>query len=201
MLKIYLARHGQDQDNAEGVLNGRRDNPLTDIGIKQANVLAEKIGEKNIKFDAIYSSPLKRTLKTAEIVRDGLGMEEVVILEDLVEREFGIMTGKMVSDIEEMCAPDVLKTEKILYFLNPKGAETFDDLMVRSGKLLSDIKERHKDGAVLLVTHGDIGMMIYATYYNLGWREVLKMFYFDNSDLLILTEESAPEEVHAIRME
>lgn len=40
MSKIYLARHGQDKDNSEGILNGHRDTPLTDIGIMLANVLA-----------------------------------------------------------------------------------------------------------------------------------------------------------------
>ncbi len=33
MLKIYLARHGQNEDNANGILNGHRDLPLTDIGL------------------------------------------------------------------------------------------------------------------------------------------------------------------------
>ena len=47
MLKIYLARHGQDQDNANGILNGQRDEPLTDIGINQAKQLAQKISDAN----------------------------------------------------------------------------------------------------------------------------------------------------------
>lgn len=61
MLKIYIARHGQDKDNVRGILNGHRDEPLTILGQNQAKDLAEKIKEAGIKFDKIYSSPLKRT--------------------------------------------------------------------------------------------------------------------------------------------
>ena len=43
MLNVYLARHGQDEDNANGILNGRRDMPLTTLGVNQAKELAEKI--------------------------------------------------------------------------------------------------------------------------------------------------------------
>lgn len=49
MLTIYLARHGQDEDNANGILNGQRDNPLTKIGREQAAALARKIKELNTK--------------------------------------------------------------------------------------------------------------------------------------------------------
>ncbi|MFA5230620.1 MAG: phosphoglycerate mutase family protein, partial [Candidatus Paceibacterota bacterium] len=72
MLKIYLARHGQDQDNAMGILNGHRDNPLTDLGISQAHTMADKAKEKNLTFDVIYSSPLQRTFQTASIIGETL---------------------------------------------------------------------------------------------------------------------------------
>ena len=65
MLKIFLARHGQDEDNARGLLNGRRDEPLTDLGIIQANKLAQEIKDIGLKFDVIYSSPLQRAFETS----------------------------------------------------------------------------------------------------------------------------------------
>lgn len=167
MLKIYLARHGQDEDNAEGILNGRRDRSLTNMGIKQAHIIANKIKEAGIKFDTIYSSPLKRTMQIANIIADKVDIPNVIQLKGLIERDFGIMTGKPVKDIEKLCYPNIIKTEKIIYFLNPKNAETFPDLIIRSKNIIDFIKEKHKDGSILLVTHGDIGMMIYAVYYNL----------------------------------
>lgn len=60
MLKIYLARHGQNEDNANGILNGHRDMPLTETGIAQANEVAEKIKNTGLSFDVVLSSPLNR---------------------------------------------------------------------------------------------------------------------------------------------
>jgi len=167
MLKIYLARHGQDEDNANGVLNGHRDFPLTEVGINQAQTLADKIKNADIKFDAIYSSPLKRTLQTAKIIAENTNLEDVVLLEGLIERNFGVMTGKPAKDTEILCAPDILKTKTITYFLSPKGAETFPDLCNRAKEIIDFVTKKHKNGSVLLVTSGDIGKMIYASYYNL----------------------------------
>ena len=70
MLKIYLARHGQDEDNSKGLLNGQRDTPLTSLGLEQARELATKIKEAGITFNKVYSSPLMRAYMTAQTITD-----------------------------------------------------------------------------------------------------------------------------------
>lgn len=201
MLKIYLARHGQDQDNANEILNGRRDKPLTSIGVDQANQLAQKIKESDLKFDIIYSSPLQRAFKTAQIISATQNLSGPIKLNELIERDLGIMAGKPTDDIEKLYAPDILKTNTITYFLSPKNAETFPQLMARAEKLLSFIKNQHQDDSILLVTHGDFGKMIYAAYYQLEWLEILKMFHFGNSELLLLAQDSKPEDSHIFNIE
>lgn len=201
MLKIYLARHGEDEDNVHHILNGRRDTPLTARGVAQANELVTRIKEYRIHFDAVYSSPLQRAYTTAEIVTDALGLTKPQILPDLTERDFGVMTGKPHSSIKELCSPDIIETDTICYFLNPEGGETFPQTIARARRLLGYIKEKHKDGNILLVTHGDYGKMIYASYYDLDWKNVLKMFHFGNSELLEMSEASSPEEAHVFRID
>lgn len=201
MLKIYLTRHGQDQDNANGILNGRRNNPLTELGIKQANEIAAKIKDARITFDKIYSSPLERAYQTAEIISDSLGMEKPTKLDGLIEREQGAMTGQRVCDIEKMCAPNILKTDTVTYFITADKAETWSQMKERGRKFLENIKNEHKDGSILLVTHGCFGKMLYAAYYDLDWMETLKMFHFGNSDLLLLSEDSSPEDAHVFKTE
>jgi broad specificity phosphatase PhoE len=186
MLNIYLTRHGQDLDNSHGLLNGRRDRPLSLIGKRQAAEIALKVN-KLIKFEAIYTSPLQRALNTAEIISKSQKLSSPIILPNLIEREFGVMTGKRLDDIEKLCKPSILKTQTCTYFLNPEGAETFPELMNRSKKVLSFVNKKHKDGNVLLVTHGDIGKMIYAVFYSIGWREALTSVSFGNTDLLLLS--------------
>lgn len=200
MLNIYLARHGQDEDNAAGILNGRRNQPLTAIGTQQAQTVATKIMEAGLHFDTIYTSPLLRTTQTAEIIAQAIGGPNPVALPGLIERDFGCMSGKLQSSITETCAPDILITDTIVYFLNPEGAETFPDLLARAGQLLQEVQARHPDGSILLVTHGDFGKMIYAQYYHLPWQDVLTQFHFGNSELLLLSPDSPADQAHVFEI-
>lgn len=201
MLKIYLARHGQDEDNASGILNGRRNMPLTEKGIRQAEDVAQKIKEHGLSFDVIYASPLQRAYTTAKIIAQTINGPEPIQLPELIERDFGIMSGKPQQEITALCAPDILKTDTITYFLNPEGAETFPQLIMRAEALLKKLTETHADGTILLVTHGDFGKMLYTAYYHLEWLDVLKLFHFGNSELLELSETSSPEDTHVFRIE
>jgi probable phosphoglycerate mutase len=198
--KIYLARHGQDQDNANGILNGHRDQPLTEIGINQAKEVAQKIKEANLKFDIIFSSPLQRAFKTAEIIAETLGNTSPIKEDLLIERDFGIMTGKPVSSIIEICAPNVIETEEINYFLSPEGAETFQDLINRGKKLLNKLDSKYQNKNILLVTHGDIGKMIYCAFYDMEWKDVLKAFHFGNSEMLLMSDDSSADEAHVFKI-
>lgn len=201
MLRIYLARHGQDEDNAKGILNGHRDKPLTKLGEEQAGELAQKIKSAGIKFDKVYASPLVRAFRTAEIIINSLELPKPEKMDLLIERDFGIMTGKPQTEIIDMCSPNVLSIDGgINYFLCPEGAETFPQLVKRGKRLITDIENKYKGGNVLLVTHGDFGKMVYAAYYDLDWKEVLKMFHFGNSDLILLAPDSASEDVHVFKI-
>ena len=184
MTVIYIARHGQDEDNVRGILNGHRNLPLTDLGRQQAQQLARRIRDRELVFDVVYASPLDRALETAAIVATELGLAEPIVHDDLIERNFGIMTGKLATDIEEMCTPDIIKAENVTYFLHPDGAEIFPDLLARGQRVLELMACQHPGQTVLLVCHGDIGKMIYAAATNTPWRQVLTDFYFGNTDII-----------------
>ena len=231
MVKIYVARHGQDADNANGILNGHRNEPLTDLGRQQAKDVATKMFDAGFRFStlsssddtflsAIYTSPLQRTLHTARIFADVLkngtndetdvefihsdnatSASAALILDDLIERDFGIMAGLPTSCIPAICGEDkILKTDTINYFLDPEGAETFPQLIDRAKRLFSRIDELTKDlspdASILLVTHGDFGKMLYAAFYDLPWEEVLRQFHFGNSEVLLLSKESSADKAH-----
>ena len=212
VLKIYLARHGQDEDNAAGILNGHRNEPLTKLGIEQAQTVANKIVQQGLKFNKIYSSPLQRAYDTAKIIASATsttnnnnGGDDVEIMDLLIERDFGIMTGTPTKEIKERCSSNgynVLETSTITYFLSPNGAETFPQLIQRGNIVIDQIQsiykeqnqkqDDHDDYSILLVTHGDFGKMLYAAYYKLDWKDVLKQFHFGNSEVLLLSKDSSP---------
>ena len=190
MTTFYLMRHGEDKDNAAGILNGRRDEHLTMKGIQQAKTIAQKIKDSNLAIDVIYTSPLLRAVETANIVADKLNLVKPIILNDLVEREFGVMTGKPVNLVEKLCTPKILKIDGTVYFFEAAAAETFPQLKIRARLLLNKLSKRHSRGKILLVSHGDCGKMIYAAFYHLNWRKVLSMFYFDNGSVVELSKKA-----------
>lgn len=179
-----------------GVLNGHRNQPLTELGTQQAFTTAEHINEQSLQFNHIYSSPLDRAYATALIIAETNNLPEPIKLDLLIERDFGVMEGKFVKDIKELCKPDILETDTVTYFLNPEGAETFEDLLDRGSKIVSHMETRHRNESVLLVTHGDIGKMIYAHYFDLPWQEVLSSFHFGNCELLKLSKDAEPHNAH-----
>lgn len=196
-LEIFIARHGQNEDNVNGILNGHRDLPLTELGRDQARQLGGAIKDNELVFDVVYSSPLSRALETAQIVSRIADLPEPIVHDDLIERDFGVMTGQPSDRIEELCSPDIIKADIITYFLSPEGAETFPDLIVRGQKVLDNIRARHTDGRILLVCHGDIGKMIYVAATGKEWRDVLIDFHFGNGDLI---DVSGNGEAHKVKL-
>lgn len=188
MSHIFLVRHGQDTDNAAGILNGRRDTELTELGKDQAKTVAKKLADNNIQI--IYTSPLKRAYETARIIAQELGIDEIIADKHLMEREFGVLTGKPIVDIPKY-TDKILQTDKVNYFLEVEGSEDFPTLYERGKKILQEIQEQHPDQNVLIITHGDIGKMIRAVFHNWTWEEGLKTPYFDNTGVL----ELAPKDI------
>jgi broad specificity phosphatase PhoE len=197
-VEIFIARHGQNEDNKRGVLNGHRDLPLTDLGRDQARQLGQGILDAGLEFDAIYCSPLSRAHETAQIICRVMGIEaRPIVIPELIERDFGVMTGKRIDQITTLCSPNILKTDTITYFINPEGAETFPQLVERGKKAIDTIRSRQITGKVLLVCHGDIGKMIYAAASGKPWANVLTNFHFGNCDLI---EVDNNNEVHKIKL-
>lgn len=190
MNTYYLVRHGQDEDNAGGIMNGHRDSPLTSIGINQAKELAQEIKKINLSIDVVLSSPLKRALNTAEIISQVNNFQKPIIETLLIERECGEMTGTPRNKILEMFGDRVLVTPTINYFLDTHGVETFPELVVRANKLLTEIEARYLNKNILLVSHGDFGKMIFCAYHKLRWQDVLSAFHFGNSEMIKLSPDT-----------
>lgn len=90
-MNIYLIRHGETDWNLQGRLQGREDIPLNDRGLRQANECGKAL--RHAKVEIIVSSPLMRAANTASIISDILGIGSVIIDQDLIERDFGPLSG------------------------------------------------------------------------------------------------------------
>lgn len=97
-MTIYLARHGETDDNAPPArVQGSIDTPLNARGREQARRIAAELGNSGIA--AVYSSQLVRARETAEIVAGELGLA-VTVDERLAESQRGEWEGRLIEEIE-----------------------------------------------------------------------------------------------------
>ena len=85
-MKIYVTRHGQTDYNKKELMQGRSDIPLNETGMEQAHATKAKVGD--VKFDAVYASPLIRAVQTASIIGD-IDPSEIIKDERIIEADFG----------------------------------------------------------------------------------------------------------------
>ena len=146
---IYIVRHGETDWNVEGRYGGRVDVELNAKGINQAQSISKEL--KNIKFDKVFSSPLKRAYHTAKIITN----TEITIDERIIERDNGELEGKLKKD----CPPNINFNDPNTGF----GIESIIDFRKRIFDFLDDITTNYTDQNILIVTHAGVG--IYARCY------------------------------------
>lgn len=147
---IYLVRHGQTDWNLEGRYQGRIDIELNSKGREQASEIKEKL--KEIKFDKVFSSPLKRALETAQIITD----DDIEIDERLIERCNGELEGKLKSECVNMVDFTDENDSKL-------GIELLSKFRGRIENFLSEIEKKYNGKNILIVTHA--GVSIYVKCY------------------------------------
>ena len=149
MTEIILARHGETEWNVGEIFRGRIDIELNETGLRQAELLAEYLS--GIKIDAVYSSPLRRALKTAEMIV-GYHKLEVEIAPGLMDFDYGEWQGlphQQVKDkYKELYAEWINSPDQVKM---PTG-ESLDDVRERAMGVVSEVIAKH-EGIVVLVSH------------------------------------------------
>lgn len=154
-MKLYFIRHGETDWNIVKRLQGATDIPLNENGEALAKLTAE--GLKEIPFDVIFTSPLKRAYRTAEILK---GDREIPLIKEERIREicFGDYEG-LVSKSEGYSIPDpdfkFFFTKTNCYKTPPNG-ESIESLLKRTGEFLEELKHREdlKEKTILISSHG-----------------------------------------------
>ena len=148
-MKIWITRHGQTELNLKKLMQGRVDEPLNDTGRNQAKAARAQIGD--IKFDAVFASPLDRAVETASIL-GGVDRSQVITDDRIIETDFGKYDMK---SYYRMGIPMTLYWALPEIFPAPKTVETIESMVARSRSFLNDLQEKDYDN-VLIVCHGGI---------------------------------------------
>jgi len=152
MTTVLIVRHGETDHNKQGVLQGRLDVPLNELGHHQAKLLGSWL-KTRFSIDHIYASPLVRALSTAQHIAAGQECK-LKLVEDLQEIDVGLWQGK-TSEQAEASHPELylqLRTDP-LYTRRP-GGESYWDLSQRTSRCIEEIVSTHTQGVICIVTHG-----------------------------------------------
>lgn len=153
MNKLYVARHGETDWNLQGKTQGIKDSQLTEFGLQQAELLANRLIDENI--DIIYSSSLYRAESTATIISNILNVP-YFCNEDLNEINFGSWEGLTNEEISKLY-PNELKQwrNEPHRAIIPEG----EKLIIAQKRIVRLIESLLKDSTnakVLLISHSTV---------------------------------------------
>ncbi len=160
MKDIIILRHGETEINRiGGIFQGQTEVPLNAAGEEQAVRTGETLQKKGFRFDRVYSSPLGRAVRSAELVT-GMDRKEFIFDDRLLEMSFGAYDGKPWEMMEEQERAVMLFEPA--RFVARNGVESYDCLLERTADFLRDLKREltvpegtaADSGAVLIACHG-----------------------------------------------
>jgi len=145
-MKLILIRHGETLWNKEGRIQGTSDIELSDVGIEQARLLSLSL--KDHPIEAIHASPLKRALKTAEIINE-YHRREIQTHPDLMEMDQG--------DFEGFSFKELMACEKV--FLN-KWIANPASVQIPNGESLKQLQTRAWRAVEAIISKGDDALVV-----------------------------------------
>lgn len=152
MITDFVAvRHGETDENLNGILQGQLDTRLNDLGLRQAQCVAERL--KHDHFDLILSSDLSRTMRTAELIAEHHHLP-VMKLHALREWDLGVLQGFRLVDLRERYPEVMAAFSREKADVQIPGGESRSGFYQRVADCLDEMSERFSGKRVLLVTHG-----------------------------------------------
>lgn len=149
---IYLIRHAKSLANKTGMFGGTTDFSLCEEGLLEAENLSKKFQKKNIKIDAIYSSPLKRAIQTISPTSSRLKLP-INIEEDLREIYVGEWENKLRADLVKKFPKENEYIYSTEHYINMKNQEETSDVAERMLKVITRISKNNPNKNIAITSH------------------------------------------------
>jgi broad specificity phosphatase PhoE len=197
MLRILLVRHGQTEWNkgseAGEHFRGRVDIGLNATGAAQAQSLAAYLA--TLKVKAVYASPLRRAVGTAQPIAQAHGLEAVP-LQALLDIDYGQWGGRSHREVAAQW-PDLYRLWLTMpHRVQIPGGESLAEVRQRVRAGLEEVLDRHTNELVVLVGHQVINKVVICAWLGLGnrsfWRVrqdtgCINRFDYDGEAFTLLT--------------
>ena len=185
MTKLILVRHGQSIANQKKIFAGHADYDLSDLGHRQALLVADYLSAHEA-IDVIYASDLLRAYHTATPTGDRLGLP---VIKDPGLREIfaGQWDGLPVSELEERFSKDFHAWKTDYSHVRTTGGESIPEVYRRIVPHICELAERHDGQCLLLATHATVIRSFNAFAHGLGAEETGKVPFASNASLNVYT--------------
>ena len=148
--RIYLVRHGATELTAEDRFAGSTVVSLSAAGRTQVAARAQRLRCDNL--DAVYTSPMQRTMETARLIAAPHGLEPIAE-PDLREIDYGHWEGRSRDEVEADYGDEYNAWQEDPLTVAPAGGESGIDVLARALPVLRRIVQDHRHQAVLVVSH------------------------------------------------
>ncbi len=173
MRRLLLARHGQSVSNAVRRFQGAQDVALSPLGIRQAEALGQAIGRRRVAH--VYSSPLERARRTAEIAGGGSAVP-LTVVDDLRELSLGDWEGCTVEEIRTRPGDPYTRWVRDPVLCSPPGGEPLPAVQIRVLRAVERIAAAHGNGDdVLIVSHGGVISALLAHWLGLPLSSIWRL--------------------------
>ena len=147
--QVVFVRHAQTESIINNRIHGQSDAPLTEKGIRDAQRTAEFLSKQS--FDAVYSSPLGRAIRTSEIIGSALNMDPEP-MDGLMERYYGWLEGKPLKLFEpDLSGPFFMRP--IIQLALKVSGESGESFVSRVTYTFDQIAAKHNGERVLIILH------------------------------------------------
>jgi probable phosphoglycerate mutase len=185
MALFYFGRHGESEWNAENRLCGRTDVSLSEAGRRQAARLAERL--RALPPDAIYTSPLRRAMETAEIIAQGTGLTPAVD-ERIIEINYGAWEGRTFAEIMAQDGEAFRVWDADPGTVSPPGGESGNQALARIVPFLNELGAGHTGERehVVIVCHKTVCRLVVCHVLGLAPSEYRRRLSMENAALNII---------------
>ena len=166
MTKIILVRHGKTEWNRVERFRGRVDIPLNETGLQQAIITGERI-KKNWNPVAIYSSPLKRAIQTAQQIAQPSRLE-IKHSEGLIDINYGKWQGLTPQEARVQWPELVANWYDHPESVQIPDGESLKQVRDRAMAVLMEICQFHANEQIVLVSHTVVNRLILLGVLGLG---------------------------------
>jgi probable phosphoglycerate mutase len=152
MNRFFLVRHGETAENRRMTYLGTRNEPLTDLGLEQARLVATALSELSIGL--VVSSPLQRASETAARISEASGVK-LLFDSRLAEGSFGRWEGLTRDEVLRLSRQDaaMLARWETDASCAPPGGESIESVQKRIVALVEELATNNAGRSVVLVSH------------------------------------------------